>query len=145
MSFTTDQQTAARHAQSGADNWLLYDGACPFCSQYAKWVRIRRAIGPLALINARDGGPEFEEVQRQGLDLDEGMVLKLSGTLYHGEDCIHALAMLSEPVGIFHRIHAWVFASPARASLLYPWLRTGRNLVLRLLGREKITRDEIAS
>ena len=131
-------------AISAASNWLMYDGECPFCSQYVQLVRIREAVGPLRLINARDGGPEFDEVVNIGLDLDEGMVLKLSGRLYIGQDCIHALALLAEPKGFFNYINAWVFKSPKRAAILYPVLRAGRNLALRLLGRKKIRRNELA-
>ncbi|WP_245890355.1 DCC1-like thiol-disulfide oxidoreductase family protein [Roseovarius confluentis] len=121
-----------------ADNWLLYDGECPFCSRYVELVRIRDAVGPLRLINARDGGPEVDEVKARDLDLDEGMVLKMSGKLYHGQDCIHALSLLSSPEGAFNRFNAWVFRSKTRAGLLYPVLRAGRNTTLRLLGRKKM-------
>jgi hypothetical protein len=65
-------------------------------------------------------------------------VLKLSGRLYHGHDCIHALSLLSESKGVFNRFNAWVFRSEARSALLYPTMRAGRNLALRLLGRSKI-------
>jgi predicted DCC family thiol-disulfide oxidoreductase YuxK len=120
------------------DNWLLYDGECPFCTTYVKLVRIREIVGKLRLVNARDGGPEFEEVKAAGLDLDEGMVLKLSGRLYHGHDCIHALSLLSESKGVFNCFNAWAFRSKARSALLYPTMRAGRNLALRMLGRSKI-------
>lgn len=104
-------------------------------------VRVRETVGLLPMINARDGGPEIDEVIQNNLDLDEGMVLKLSGRLYHGQDCIHALALLSEPKGLFNRFNAWVFKSPKRAAILYPVLRAGRNLVLKLLGRKNIKPD----
>jgi predicted DCC family thiol-disulfide oxidoreductase YuxK len=123
------------------NNWLIYDGECPFCSRYVQLVRVRETVGPLPMINARDGGPEIDEVIQNNLDLDEGMVLKLSGRLYHGQDCIHALALLSEPKGLFNRFNAWVFKSPKRAAILYPVLRAGRNLVLKLLGRKNIKPD----
>ena len=124
--------------QSAKENWLIYDGDCPFCSRYVQLVRVREAVGPLRLINARDGGPELDEVVGAGLDLDEGMVLKLTGRLYHGEDCIHALALLGEPRGVFNRFNAWIFKSKKRSALLYPVLRAGRNLLLRILGRKKM-------
>jgi len=123
------------------DNWLLYDGECPFCSRYVQFVRLRETAGPVRLINARDGGPEFEEVLDQGLDLNEGMVLKMSGQMYHGQDCIHALALLSAPKGAFSKFNGWVFRSKARAAVLYPVLRAGRNLTLRLLGRKRIQQE----
>ena len=133
-----DLENAANAAEQHPQNWLLYDGECPFCSRYVELVRIREATGPLRLINARDGGPEVDEVMAEGLDLNEGMVLKLSGRLYHGQDCIHALSLLSAPEGPFNRMNIWVFRSKTRARLLYPILRAGRNLTLRILGRKRI-------
>lgn len=126
---------------TGPDNWLLYDGECPFCSRYVALVSIRKAVGSLRLVNARKGGPEFDEVIAEGLDLNEGMVLKLSGQLYHGHDSIHALSLLSAPTGPFSRFNGWVFRSKTRAAVLYPVLRASRNLTLRLLGRKPIRRE----
>ncbi|MCE3247451.1 MAG: hypothetical protein K0R41_1276 [Geminicoccaceae bacterium] len=120
------------------DAWLVYDGDCPFCSRYVQYLRLRQAAGPVTLVNAREGGPLVAEMQRAGLDLDEGMVLKLGGRYYHGADCIHALALLSSGSGLFNRINAEVFRSPQLSRVLYPVLRAGRNSVLRLLGRTKI-------
>lgn len=121
-----------------SDNWILYDGECPFCSSYVGMVRLRDSIGPIRLLDARQGGPELEEVRAAGLDVDEGMVLKLSGELFHGDACIHRLALLTTPSGPFNRLNAWVFKSEARSRLLYPVLRAGRNTVLKLLGRRGI-------
>jgi predicted DCC family thiol-disulfide oxidoreductase YuxK len=118
--------------------WIVYDGQCPFCSRYVALLRLRDSLGEVRLINARDGGPVVEELERAGVDLDDGMVLKLDDRLYHGHDCIHVLALLSTPSGSFNRINAALFRSPRVARLLYPVLRTGRNAVLRLLGRSKI-------
>lgn len=121
---------------------IVYDGECPFCSRYVELVRLREAIGPVKLINARSGGALVDEVRAAGFDLDDGMVLKLDGRLYHGADCIHMLAMLSTPSGWFNRLNAAVFRSSGVSKLLYPVLRAGRNTVLRLLGRSKLNQQE---
>jgi len=123
---------------TAAHAWIVYDGECPFCSRYVAMLRLRESLGPIALVNARDGGPEVDEARAAGLDLDEGMVLKVDGRLYHGDDCIHRLALLSTPSGAFNRVNAAIFRSPTASKLLYPVLRTGRNAVLRLLGRRKL-------
>lgn len=119
-------------------NWLIYDGECPFCTRYVEFLRLKENVGPLKLIDAREGGPERDEVHGAGYDLNEGMVLKLSGQLYHGDDCIHALALLSAPKGVFSRFNGWVFRSKKRSAFIYPILRTGRNMTLRLMGRRKL-------
>jgi predicted DCC family thiol-disulfide oxidoreductase YuxK len=121
-----------------AKNWLLYDGECPFCSRYVRHVRLRAALGPITLANGREHPALVEEVQRLGFDVDAGMVLKLDGNYYHGADCIHALALLTTPSGWFNRVNSWVFRSATASKVLYPVLRTGRNLTLRLLGRSRL-------
>lgn len=116
---------------------LIYDGDCPFCSRYVRYVRFREAAGSVQLIDARDGGEIVEDILRAGYDLDEGMVLKAGDRIYHGADCIHALALMSSDSGLFNKLNAWVFRSPARSKILYPILRAGRNAALQLLGRDK--------
>lgn len=126
--------------ESSAEAWLVYDGECPFCSAYVKYLRLKQSVGMLQLVNARDGGPVVEQVKQAGFDLDDGMALKIGDRIYHGADCIHALALLSTPSNLFNRINGRIFRSPALARRLYPVLRAGRNAVLRLLGRRKIGR-----
>lgn len=124
--------------RSPSETWIVYDGQCPFCSRYVQLVRLRETLGPVQLIDARKGGPQVDKVRQAGLDLDEGMVLKLNGRLYHGADCINMLALLSTPSSGFNRLNAALFRSRTASRLLYPVLRAGRNAVLRLLGRGKI-------
>ncbi len=123
---------------SPEETLLIYDGECPFCSEYVKLVRLRESIGPVVLVNARKDEPIVKEVIEAGFDLDEGMVLKYRGKLYHGADCIHMLALLSSPFGLFNRINHLIFKSEQLSRTLYPLLRSGRNLLLRLLRRKKI-------
>lgn len=118
--------------------WLVYDGECPFCSNYVRLLKIKDSVNEFHLINARDGGDLVHDILVAGLNLDEGMVLKIGDRFYHGDDCIHMLALLTSPSTLFNRLNAWVFASPARAKALYPVLRECRNFTLRLLGRRKI-------
>jgi predicted DCC family thiol-disulfide oxidoreductase YuxK len=118
--------------------WVVYDGECPFCSRYVALLRMRESLGRVVLVDARKGGPLVEEMKAAGLDLDQGMVLKMDGRLYHGDECIHRLALLSTPSGLFNRLNGLIFSSPTASRLLYPVLRTGRNAVLRLLGRKKL-------
>src|SRR5688572_4535566 len=125
--------------RSPRENWLLYDGDCPFCSRYVAYVRLREAAGPVTLADARSHPELLAEALQHAYDLDEGMLLKLDGRYYHGADCINALALLTTPSGIFNRLNRALFRSKAVSRLAYPVLRAGRNLALKLLGREQIT------
>lgn len=79
-----------------------------------------------------------DRVVAQGLALDEGMAMYYGGRWYHGADCIHMLALLSTPSGIFNRINAAVFRHPRLARIIYPALRAGRNLLLKVLNRSPL-------
>jgi predicted DCC family thiol-disulfide oxidoreductase YuxK len=125
-------------AGSAGEAVVVYDRECPFCSRYVAMLRLREAVGPLRLVNARDPDPLVASLRRQGYDLDQGMVLLYGGRTYHGADCMTMLALLSSPVGGFNRLNAAVFRSPTASRLLYPVLRAGRAAVLRLLGRTRI-------
>jgi predicted DCC family thiol-disulfide oxidoreductase YuxK len=133
-----EERTAAREAVKPEGAVVVYDGQCPFCSTYVRFTRLRDAVGPVELVDARSGGPVVEEAVRAGLDLDAGMVLKYGGRLYHGADCLNMLSLLSSRSGVFNRLMAFTFARPGIAHMAYPALRAGRNATLRLLGRRQI-------
>src|SRR5688572_9569415 len=121
-----------------APNWLLYDGECPFCSSYVRYVRLRDTVGPVTLADARRYPALVAEARALGYDIDVGMVLKLDGHYYFGGDCIHALSLLTTPSGIFNRLNRSLFRSKIVARVAYPVLRGSRNLALLLLGRRRI-------
>jgi predicted DCC family thiol-disulfide oxidoreductase YuxK len=130
-------------SDSQREAWLVYDGECPFCSAYVKYMRVRDGVGQLHLIDARAGSRLVQEIRAAGYDLNDGMVLKVGNSYYHGADCVHALALLSSRSSLFNRLNAAIFASPRLSRIVYPILRAGRNATLRLLGRTKIVQHSI--
>jgi hypothetical protein len=66
------------------------------------------------------------------------MVLIVGDSMYYGVDAIHALSIMGTRSGIFNRVAYWCFRSKMVSSILYPILRAGRNLLLKILGRTKI-------
>ena len=117
---------------------LVYDRECPACNNYCRVVRIKESIGELKIIDARESSQVLDEITEVGLDIDQGMVLKMGDELYYGSDAIHALALISSRSGIFNRINYWMFLSKRMSRILYPILRACRNLLLKLLRRTKI-------
>lgn len=120
------------------DILLVYDKQCPVCDYYCNLVRIRASAGHLVLVDARDGGPVMDEITAAGLDIDQGMVVKIGDTLYYGSDAIHVLALLGTNSGFFNRVTHWIFRFRPVAKVLYPVLRAGRNLLLKSLRRTRI-------
>ncbi len=119
--------------------WLVYDGECPFCRNYARFLNVRQAVGRLILVNAREGGPLVREIRALPHDLNDGMALKLNGRCYLGHDALHILALLSERRGAFSILNRLLFSSPTAARLGYPVLKWGRELWLKLKGVSPIS------
>jgi predicted DCC family thiol-disulfide oxidoreductase YuxK len=117
---------------------LVYDSECPACDAYCRMVRIQESVGKLKLVNARDHSNVMKEITKHGLDIDQGMVLKMGDQLYYGSDAIHALALISNKSGTFNRINYWIFKSRCLSRIFYPVMRFFRNLLLKILGRSKI-------
>lgn len=124
------------------DIYVIYDGECPFCSAYVRMVRLREVAGTVHLLDARQPHPVVDALKSRGFDFDEGMALKIGDAVYHGDECVHQLAMMSGPSGALNALHFWIFKNPTRTKFLYPFLRSGRNLALRLLGKRKIAEVE---
>ncbi|MEM6909837.1 MAG: DCC1-like thiol-disulfide oxidoreductase family protein [Pseudomonadota bacterium] len=108
---------------------IVYDGHCPFCSRYADYLVAKQRYPNLQLLDAREqrDHPLLKRIASEGLVLDDGMVFELEGTLYHGAD---AVAMLARPGSLL--------SSNPSAHRAYPFMRAGRNLALKLIGRSKL-------
>ena len=123
---------------------LVYDRECPVCNSYCQVVRIRESVGELRIVDARENSDVMNEITSLGLDIDQGMVLKMGCQLYYGSDAVHTLALIGSRSGIFNRINFWIFKSKTISSILYPVLRFFRNLLLKILGKTKINNLEIS-
>ncbi len=117
---------------------LVYDKQCPVCDSYCRLVRIEESVGDLKMIDARESSEVLDEITARGLDIDQGMVLKMEGEIYYGADAIHALALISSRSGFFNRLNYLMLYSKRVSRILYPVLRGCRNLLLKILGKTKI-------
>ncbi|MEE8388709.1 MAG: DCC1-like thiol-disulfide oxidoreductase family protein [Acidiferrobacterales bacterium] len=120
------------------DILLVYDYECPACNYYCHLVRVRESVGELILVDARIPSEIMDEITAAGLDIDQGMVLKMGNALYYGSDAVHMLSLIGSPSGFFNRVNYWAFRSNMVSKVLYPVLRFFRNLLLKVLGKTKI-------
>ena len=130
--------TAPNAPPTDAAVTLVYDGECPACSNYVRTVRVRDAVGDFRLVDAREDSAIVREITAAGLDLDEGMVLKVGDRLYHGADALHAFALLGSRSGWLNRLNYRVFRSRAASRALYPAMKAGRGVLLKLLGKRRL-------
>ena len=118
--------------------YLVYDRECPVCEFYCQRVNTSPSAGHLVRVDARRASPQLDEITNADLDIDDGMVLMVDGTIYYGSDAIHELALLSSKKGLFNNVMSSLFRHRRIAKLLYPALVVCRNLLLKILGRSRI-------
>ena len=87
----------------------------------------------------------MDEITAAGLDIDQGMVLKVGDKLYYGADAIHSLSLMSTRSGLFNRLSYYFFRSEKVSAVSYPVLRSCRNLLLKFLRKSKINNLEAAN
>ncbi len=119
-------------------SYIVYDGECPFCSQYVKLLKLKSAIGEVQLIDARQSHPVVTLLQKENIDLNEGMALVQGNRIFHGDECINKIALMSTNSDMLNRLNALIFRSSFLSRILYPILRAGRNVSLKILGKSKI-------
>jgi len=117
---------------------LIYDGQCPVCATGARYAAVDARRGNFHCVDARKDDRISQRMQSAGIDMDQGMVLMIDDTLVQGEEAARLLAQAAPRHGLFNRANRWLFGSKRRASVFYPPLLTGRNLLLRILGRHPI-------
>jgi len=114
---------------------VVYDGECIFCRNVARLIRLRDSVGPVELVDARSADPRVLAYQRQGYDLNQGMLFVWQDHVYHGAAAMQMLAALTTPVSWCNRLAAALLSRRAAARLLYPVLNGGRMLLLMLRGK----------
>jgi predicted DCC family thiol-disulfide oxidoreductase YuxK len=114
--------------------WLLYDHECPICRSYCRYARVRETVGELRLVDARQPGSLRDEVTAAGLDVDQGIVLKLKDVVYFGPDAMRMLTLLGTRTGWFNRTAYALFGTRVGSRIVYPVGKALRNLLLKWLG-----------
>ena len=108
---------------------IVYDGACPFCSAYTAFIRLREHL-QIELLSARSDDARIAAFRNSGYRLDEGMLLQMDGQVVVGADAMYWLAVLSTNGGVLNRLQRFVFSRRWLARALYPCLRLSRRVVL---------------
>lgn len=122
--------------------YLIYDDECPLCRSSAHALNIKKAVGNLVLINARESHPLVNAAYARGFDPDIGIIVIYNEQYYFGADAAHFLAMLNSSHSKLNAITASVFRVKLFARLLYPVVKSIRRLLLRIKGVGAIKQNE---
>lgn len=113
--------------------WFIYDGDCPICAYAAEALHIKQKFGSLSILNVREisSDPLIDEINRRGLDLDEGMVIYLDSQFYYGKEALKFIARHGKNNNLLMLLFKSFFWSDKLSRLVYPWMSAARNGFLR--------------
>ncbi|MDW9146805.1 DUF4166 domain-containing protein [Legionella pneumophila] len=114
--------------------YLIYDNECPLCRSTANGLTIKKAVGKLVLINARQSHPLIQLAFDQGLNPDKGIIVFYNNHHYYAEDALHFLALLNSSSGTLNKITASLMRFRWVVMLVYPLLKLIRRTLLTIKG-----------
>jgi len=118
---------------------ILYDGECPFCKNFVRFMRFRENVSDdILLIDVRQNQKEKGRYIKAGYDFNEGMIVDWGGDIYYADQAVYILGILSSNDTFWSKLNRLVFKSQKRAKFLYPILKCGRRVALKILGRSSI-------
>lgn len=117
---------------------IFYDGECPFCSRYVRYLNLKNSLGQPHLVNVRHDPEAFAALRARGFDIDKAMVVQVGAQYYAGARALHVLAGMSTRADWFNKINGVIFSIGWLATLFYPLMALGRNVTLAMLGRPRI-------
>ena len=119
---------------------LIFDGQCPFCQAYVATLDDQKQNSQAGLnkVDARCAPELVEQLADKNIDVNAGIVLIKGEAFFQGAEALTILARGHAAKGgvngLLHRLLRYRLLS----ILIYPVLRTLRNLYLRLSGRTAI-------
>lgn len=119
---------------------IVYDGDCPFCSDFVALREIDNKFGGVELINARETHDAVESLDRCGIDLDDGIVVIFEGQIICGADAMNFLSRSSSARNRWGALQL-LLRNSLLARALYPILKLGRSITLKLMGRPRIPKS----
>ncbi len=117
--------------------YVIYDGECPFCTDFVKAMRIKNVADKLELIDARKDVYQHL-LNGKIFDLNEGMLVIIDDQYYHASDAVQILSLVATPLSWLNKVNFVLFRTPTIANIYYPVCRFIRNLALRMKGVSKI-------
>lgn len=117
---------------------ILYDGECVLCSNYVVMMRLKKNIELVELIDARKNLNYVKEMKKIGLDINQGMLVIYGNNKYFGSEAVHILSILSASSNIIMKLINFFFSSKIMASIIYPFCKISRMILLKFNGRKMI-------
>ena len=128
------QETAINPPDAPETVDLVYDHDCPVCRAYCTRLVPRDSQTEINLVDARSDDTLMPEITARGLDIDNGMVLKVGDKMYYGSEAAWRLTAYTRRSGFTGWVDKIFFPTRRVAQIMYPAGKAVRNVLLRVFG-----------
>ena len=107
---------------------IYFDKECPFCNYYAEYCLLKNKHN-IFLHNAREVPEKIEMFEKNGIDINEGIIIEIDGITSQGSDAIINLNKSSSKKIIFIDTKFFKY-------FIYPLLKIFRKILLFILRKD---------
>ena len=132
--FPSQSKNRVSTREADKEIYIIYDGECPFCSDFVMASNLRNRYKNLKIVNAREKTQLSQNVIQQGYDLNEGMVVIKDNKILFGTEAARFIA-LNGSGGLSHWFYKSMLYNQAIANYIYPVLVVLRKRYLKLVGK----------
>ena len=123
------------------DVTIVYDGECPFCSDFVSLNRLKEHGYTVKIINARDTKNSVVIDLRKNFDIDKGMIVIHGEKVLYGSSAARFISSFNSYGILRASLYRLMLANQKIANILYPVLVFLRKLYFRLVGKKFINED----
>ncbi|MBT5411961.1 MAG: DUF393 domain-containing protein [Cellvibrionales bacterium] len=116
---------------------IIYDGECPFCTDFVKASNLRKHYKNLNIVNARDKNSVTKRIIDEGYDLNEGMVVLVDKKILYGTEAARFIT-INGSGGLKHWFYKIILYNQKIAEFIYPILVFLRKQYLKIAGKDLI-------
>jgi predicted DCC family thiol-disulfide oxidoreductase YuxK len=120
---------------------VIYDGECPFCSNFVRLSNLKRIGYQVILINAREADNDVVRKLSKSYDLDDGMIVIVDNEILYGSTAARFLSTGFKRTNLLALIYYTFLHNKKVSEVIYPWLVRGRKFYFRILGKRLINDD----
>jgi predicted DCC family thiol-disulfide oxidoreductase YuxK len=120
---------------------IVYDGECPFCSDFVALNRLKESGYTLTIINARDTKNPVVVDLRKSYDIDNGMIVIYREKVLYGSSAARFISSSYSHKVLRASLYRLILGNQKIANILYPVLVFLRKLYFRLVGKKFINED----
>jgi predicted DCC family thiol-disulfide oxidoreductase YuxK len=117
---------------------IVYDGECPFCTDFVVLSDFTKMGYEVELVSARESKNELVKKLALEYNLDNGMIVVFKGQILYGSEAASFISSAHQGGSIKSALYRAALGGSWRAKYFYPVLVFMRKLYFKVLGRSLI-------